>query len=203
MNGEIVQICDIVMSAKKAFIDNKNINFMKSRYVDQIQFICLPKKSLFQKKKNKVYSVSEWFQICKERKLIDIKLFIPIKVKNKNILGFANTSQSSIVCFFEKGKVTYFTAKWEFKKGKKLCDVTYQEYCWENHPQSIPRFENNIDSFQNTLLEIEKLAYSIKADDFAKRFHKAYECLCGLIDEDDYQENVPQLPNQFKKFTLL
>lgn len=202
MNGEIVHICKIVMSAKKALMDHTDISFINNSYINQIQFIFLPKMTLIGKKINKANSVSEWFEMCKKRKLIDIKFLIPIKLKNINILGFTNTSQSSMFCFYENGDVTYFTAKWEFNKEKKLWDVVYQEYNWENHSHEIPHFENNTDSLKSVLLEIEKLAYSIKADFFAKRFHKAYECLCGFIDENEEQENISQLPKQYRNIYI-
>lgn len=112
MNGEMYQICCIVAAAKKALQDGADILYTPSEYIFRTEFCFLPEKELFIQKEFTAYNVEEWFEHCKQKKLQDIKFLAPVSVSDRKVLGFANASQSSMVCFYEGGKVTYFTARW-------------------------------------------------------------------------------------------
>ena len=75
MNGEIQQASNIVISARKALFENEKIDFTPSKHTLSIQFI-FARKLLFYKSVQ-ANSVCEWFDVCLQRGLKDIKFVIP------------------------------------------------------------------------------------------------------------------------------
>ena len=201
MNGELSQICHIVISARKATKNNAELVFEDEKYINSLKFYFLPRKRIFFLKKDVAYSVPEWFEICRRNGITDIKCLMPTKVKDRAILGFANTNRSSIVCFNKNGQVTYFAANWEFNREKEGWDVVYQEYEWKNPPAGKPEFQDNTEEFKKVLGEIENLAYSIGADGFAKLFHKAFAALEGNA-EYDLRAKVPDIPKPYQNLYM-
>jgi hypothetical protein len=157
MNGETLQASRIVIAAKHALKEKKPINFNLIKYVNSIVFNFLSNKSLLTEKSQKAHDVNEWFQDCISRDLIDVKLFMPLTVKDRGVLGFSNSSQNTIVCFYKSGKVTYFTSYWEYDNSSKLWDCTYTEHLWENPPEGVPKFDDNTEGFIEVLEKIKNL----------------------------------------------
>lgn len=109
MNGEMYQICCITAAAKKALKEKSELSYTPLKYENRIEFQFLPEKKLFGAKKYKAENVPAWYHRCVNKGLEDIKFLAPIAVKDCSILGFSNTIQSSLVCFYEGGKVAYFS----------------------------------------------------------------------------------------------
>lgn len=125
-----------------------------------------------------------------------MKFLCPITVENRQLLGFSNTTESSILCFYEDGSVTFFTHDWQFDSSQKKWDILYTERNWPNPPPEKPHFENNINSFQKVLEEIRKLAIKIECDSFAKVFENSLSILNGSDDFPDtkYDLKLPSIP---------
>lgn len=181
MNGEVHQISCIVAAAKCALKNNSDIRYAYAydKYINRIEFEFLTKKKLFMTETPHAYNVPDWYKLCMEKGLQDIKLLIPILVEDCNILGFANVSQASIVCFFEDNLVTYFIPQWEFDSVQKEWNIFYTENMWENAPSGKPGFTNNKYSFIDVLTKIEELAAKIDCANFAKVFANARDVLLG------------------------
>lgn len=196
MNGQMYQICCIVAAAKKALIEKGSISYIPMRYENRIEFCFLPQKQLFRQKNYTAENVLLWFEHCKRKKLQDVKFICPIAVKDPRLLGFSNTTESSICCFYENGGVTYFTPNWEFDSTKKEWNILYTEHEWPNPPSEKPRFKNNTDSFKKVLEEIGTLAVKIECDNFAKIFEDSIRLLEGSEDYPDtkYGLELPSLP---------
>ena len=124
----------------------------------------------------------------------DLKLFCPISVNDRGILGFSNTTQSSILCFYKDGKAGYFLPNWKSASAGRGWDVTYTEYEWERSSQDIPHYENNIEELKDILTRIENLAVKIECDNFAKVFQSARNFL--LDPESGKGLAEPQIPLQ-------
>lgn len=204
MNGEMYQIASIVAAAKMAIKTNKEIKFTPTQYENSIKFEFLPKKIAFTTKKYTASNVSEWFGELKKKGLQDIKLLCPYAVKDRYLLGFSNTTESLILCFFKNAKVTYFVADWKFDSTQKKWNILYSEYEWENAPSEKPHFENNIDSFRKVLSDIQKLAFQIECENFANVFGLALQILNYENKDFDKTEGLEllQLPSQnLKIFT--
>ena len=190
MNGQMHQIACIVAAARKALKTNQEILYHPDQYINKICFQILPSE----KGKSTELSVSDWFENLKEKGLKDLKLFCPISVEDRGILGFSNTTQSSILCCYKDGNASYFLPNWESASAGRGWDVTYTEYKWERPSQDIPHYENNIEEFKDILTRIEDLAIKIGCENFAKVFHSARNLLLDL-DAAKVLED-PQIPPQ-------
>lgn len=192
MNGEILQSCRIVAAAKQALEDKKPIYYEPVKYENSIVFDFIPKKTLFKTKPYKAINLMEWYDKCISQGLLDIKLLAPITVKDRNLLGFSNASQISIACFYKEGKVTYFTAHWNFNDTLKHWDITYTEHAWENPPQGKPQFQDNSEMFAKILNKIEIFARDIGSYGFADRFNEAKTILLdGAKDSTEIGISLP------------
>ena len=190
MNGQMYQIACIVVAARKALKTNQEILYHPDQYINKICFQILP----LEKGESTELSVSDWFEHLKEKGLKDLKLFCPISVEDRGILGFSNTTQSSILCFYKDGKASYFLPNWESASTGRGWDVAYTEYEWRSPSQDIPHYENNIEEFKDILARIEDLAIKIECENFAKVFHSARNQLLDLDAVKVLEE--PQIPPQ-------
>jgi len=192
------QICCITAAAKKALKEKSTLSYTPLKYENRIEFQFLPEKKLFITQKYKAENVPTWYTYCLKKGMYDLKFLAPIVVKDRGILGFSNTTQSCITCFYEGGKVTYFTAQWEFDSAQTMWNILYTEHEWKDAPTEKLHFENNIDSFKSVLYEIKELAHMIDCDDFAVIFQKALDILLGSYDYTDtvFHMPLPQIPEE-------
>lgn len=197
MNGEMYQIASIVSAGKRAIQTSEPIKYTSLKYENSIKFVFLPQKLFLRTKNYTAQNVAEWFEQLKKNGLQDIKLLCPYEVKDRQFLGFSNTTESLILCFFKKGKVTYFTADWQFDSIQKQWNILYSEHEWSDPPSEKPHFENNIDSFRKVLLDIQNLAFQIQCQNFAQIFSSAIKLLNGGNEYPDitYGLELPQIPN--------
>lgn len=186
MNGEMYQICSIAAAAKKALREETSIIYTLAQYENRIEFQFLPEKRIFGPKSIKVDSVGAWFDHCRKKGLSDIKMMVPVQVKDRNILGFSNTTQSALICFFKNSQVSFFTSQWEFDAVQKGWNILYTEQKWETLPQGKPRFEDNTEKSKAVLNDIEHLARAIDCDGFAGIFHDARSILEGTPLPDSH-----------------
>ena len=190
MNGQMYQIACIVAAARKALKSGKEMWYKPEKYTNKMSFQIL----LSENGEAAELSVSDWFENLKEKGLKDLQLFCPISVEDRGILGFSNTTQSSILCFYKYGKASYFLPNWKSASLGRGWDVTYTEYDWERSSQEIPHYENNIEEFKDILARIEDLAIKIECDNFAKVFQSARNFL--LDPESGKGLAEPQIPLQ-------
>lgn len=196
MNGQMYQICSIVAASKRAIQSGDMIQYMPENYVDTITFSFLPEKKLFGTKKYTAPNVPAWYKHMKNWGLQDVKFLCPFVVKDKRLLGFSNTTESSILCFLKSGEICYFVADWQFDPEKKQWNVLYSEHEWTDLPLKKPHFENNIDSFKQVLSEIQSFADQIGCKNFAQIFSSAKNLLDGANEYPDekYGLVLPQIP---------
>ena len=109
---------------------------------------------------------------------------MPIAVKDPSLLGFSNTSQAGLICYFKENLVTYFIPKWEHKDNG--WNVIYREYKWENSPKEKPKFYDNTEDFKDVLSKIAAFADKIDFQNFANIFTKALDMLNGKNIENNY-----------------
>lgn len=195
MNGEIQQISNIVIGARKALYDNSDIEFDPGEYVLSIKFLFAPKFKFC--KPIEADSVCDWFRLCKERFLEDIKFLVSTDTSHKHLLGFSNTSRSVIACFWKKGRVSYFLPTWVFDRDNNGWKVVYCEQLAKKHQNKKPLFSNQTEAFKSILLDIGKFAADIGFPGFSDIFHVAYEALCDCAHMEDDNISAP-LPHDFK-----
>ena len=146
MNGQMYQICCIAAAAKKALKDKSSLSYTPLKYENRIEFQFLPERKLFGTKTHKAEGVTIWYDYCLKKGLQDIKYLAPVAVKDRAILGFSNTTESSLVCFYGE-KVTCFTAQWEFDFVKKIWNILYTEQECKGAPSGKPHFELSRSAF--------------------------------------------------------
>ena len=198
MNGQMYQIASIVAAGKRAMQTGDLIKYIPPKYENSIKFVFLPQKVFLRTKNYTANNVTDWFERLRKNGLQDMKLLCPYSVKDKQLLGFSNTTESLILCFFGNGKVTYFVADWQFDDGQKQWNILYSEHEWPNPPSEKPHFEDNTDSFRKILLDIQKLAAQIECENFAHIFGSAISLLDGKSEYPDqkYGLELPQIPNK-------
>lgn len=188
MNGEIQQASGIVISARRSLYKNEDIDFIPDKHVLSIQFVFAPR--LFHRRIT-AGSVSDWFNICLQRGLKDIKFVLPSNRAEKHLLGFANTSQCAIICFWEKGRISGFYPTWEFGAEKAGWTIRYLEQSMAQDTMlDNLHFTDRTDEFKRILLDIGRFAKEIEQPYFSDVFHAAYMSLCDTGTIDD--ANVPQ-----------
>lgn len=193
MNGQMYQICCIAAAAKRALKDSAAPTYTPLKYENKIEFQFLPERKLFAAKNYTADSVAAWCEYCLKKGVQDIKLLVPVNVEDRAILGFSNTTQSCLVCFYQN-EVTYFTAQWDFNSEHEVWNILYTEHDWKNAPAGKPHFDNNIESFKTVLIEIKELAHKIDCNSFAETFQKALDTLLGFTDYIDMP--LPEIPKE-------
>jgi|GEM_PF-2180865 len=151
MNGEMHQICCIVAAGKRALQYGEPIQYTPAQYENAITFSCLPGKLFSETKRCIAPRIETWFEFLQSKGLQDIALACPTDVTDKTILGFSNTTESSVLCFYQSGETSYFAPNWQFDPEKRLWNTEYSEYRCPDSPSEKPRFENNTDSFRQAL----------------------------------------------------
>ena len=192
------QIASIVAASKKAIQLSEGIQYFPAKYENRIEFAFLPPNEILKMEKYTAPNVSAWFEQIRKNQVLDVKLLCPYSVKDRNLLGFSNMTESSILCFHRNGKVTYFVADWQFDSVQKNWNILYSEHEWPNPPSKKPQFENNTDSFREVLLSIRELAIKIECENFAHIFSSAVNLLDGSNEYPDKKHGIelPQIPRQ-------
>lgn len=204
MNGEMHQISRIAASAKKALQSKSKITFPTGNYESSITFQFLSQKGLFREKTRKAANVTEWYQICQKKELKDVLLLVPVAAENRNLLGFSNTTQSILVCYFANNSVTYFAPYWSFDSSQKGWDILYTEYEWKNAPLAKPHFQNPKENFLSVLIKIKSFAEEIDFPNFANLFQKSANILTGEIDLNSLEQRqaLPAIPVEHQRLFL-
>lgn len=191
MNGQMYQICAIVTVAKIALKNGGEIGYTPLKYEDETKF-------LFQDG-SVARNVSEWFERTRNLGLDDMKFLSPTSMPDRSLLGFSNTTQSGIACYFKDGSVSYLSPHWEFTRGS-LQDgkwqITYNENKWENPPEQKPKFDDNRTEFVSILTRIKALAQEIECENFARIFQKALDALNDddTVAAEYIDKNILALP---------
>ena len=196
MNGQMHQICSIVAASKNALQSGDRIKYIPASYENTITFSFLPEKKLLGIKRYTAPDVPAWFRHMQVRGLRDIIFLCPVAVKDRHLLGFSNTTESSILCFLRSGEISCFMADWQFDPEKKQWNIMYSEHEYAGPLLKRPHFENNSDSFRQVLSEIQSFAEQIECKYFADIFCSAKNILDGTDKYPDKKSSLaqPQIP---------
>ena len=188
MNGELSQICEIVICTRRALRDDLPLDFAPAQYVNHIGF------SFIDKSRGSAGSVSQWLEALRNIGIADIKCIFPTTTDNRNHLGFSDMTKSSIACFPKSGTATYFAPEWGFDHHNKLWEVLYREHEFETPPNVIPTFCDNTEDFKQVLAEIAALAKKIGAQRFFDVFRSAFDYLDSKTcsDRHSFTAGLPE-----------
>lgn len=194
MNGEMYQMCNIVVSVKQALKNNTVFIFEPAAYEKSLVFHMMSAACC------KVDTIEKWFEECCKKGIVDIKFLTPVKMDEWNLDIFANAHSNLLLCYYANGLVTYFQADWKFCEYEEGWDITYTEYVWKNPSQDKPKFHDNTKPFIKILEQIETLALQLEVDNFASLFRKAILAAKGEILAES--KVSIQLPDQNKRLFL-
>jgi len=178
MNGELYQMCCLTAAAKQALFGHSDFEFEPLVYENKVEFLFLPNIHQCGIMCRTAKNAEQWYKYCEKKGLRDIKFVVPSEVKNRQVLGFANTSQSSIICYFKNSDITAFEPNWEFDRKLKKWNVLYTERLLLM-PFVKPCGEDNSGALREVLIEIDDLAERIGCTFFAKIFERALKILDG------------------------
>lgn len=196
MKGEIYQMCMLTAAAKSALFGGSDFGYEPMAFENKVEFLFLENIKQCGVKDRTAKAPEEWYKNCVKKGLRDIKLIMQTEIVDRTVLGFANTSQSFILCYFNNGEITAFVPKWEFDRILKKWDILYTEYL-ELIPYEKPHFDDNTDAFREVLIEIADLAERIDCGRFAKIFERARGVLDGDEKLPEPKLPMPQIPQEY------
>ena len=189
MNGELYDLCRLALHANKALANGDVFEELDGTiYV-------LDRRFVFSEGFGNVHDGKSWYRISRRRGLKAVRLLMPVKVENRSILGFSNTSRYYLVLFRTNGSVACLVPHWEFDQEHKGWHVTYRENEWPDAPKGMPVFEDVTESFRQTLKDIRDLAEKLGEHQFASWFQDALTILEGTMPEgtkDLFPEGDPK-----------
>lgn len=195
MKGELYQMCMLTAAAKSALFGGSDFEYEPIAYENKVEFLFLNNITQCGVKNRAAKTPEKWYENCVKKGLRDIKLIMRTEVEDRRALGFANTSQSFILCYFKNGEITAFVPRWEFDRKKKRWDILYTEYL-DLIPYVKPYCDDNTDDFREVLIEIEDLAERIDCGGFAKIFERARGILDGAEKLPEPKLPAPKIPEK-------
>ena len=177
MKGEVFQICSIVTSAKNALNTKTFIQYEPLSYERSTVFQFVPETE--GEKGEIIEDVEGWYARCVYNGMDDIKILAPTGVKDRRILGFVNTSQNIMLCFYPDDVIHMWMPRWIPDKDKKGWRIIFQEKVWENHPTGKPVYKDNTEEFKQVLGDIGKFAREIGFEHWGQVFDRSISMLNG------------------------
>lgn len=126
-----------------------------------------------------------WIARCLEFELKEAGLSLPIRVKDRSLLGFSGANANGIVCRFEDFDGV-FTPDWKYDRDKKAWRVKYVERLWRGMPRDALNARDNSAEFENVLVQIRDFASKIGCENFAQTFDSALKTLRGEVAVSEY-----------------
>ncbi|MGN1188461.1 MAG: hypothetical protein ACI4R6_08195 [Lachnospiraceae bacterium] len=194
MKGEVFQLCSIVTSAKNALHTKTFIQYEPVGYELSTQFQFIPEAE--GEKGEIAEDVEAWYARCVYNGMNDIKLLAPTAVKDRKILGFINTSQSVMLCFYPNDEIHMWMPRWFLDKEKHGWHIVYKETLLKEHPAGKPMYKDNSPEFREALENIKNFASELGLAGWANVFERSISMLDGGFDYDaDYE----RMRDEFKK----
>lgn len=196
MKGELYQMCMLTAAAKSALFGGSDFEYAPIAFENKVEFLFLNNITQCGVKDRTAKTPEEWYKNCVKKGLRDIKLIMRTEIEDRAVLGFANTSQSFMLCYFKNGEITAFVPRWEFDRSLKEWDILYTEYL-ELIPYEKLCFDDNTDAFREVLIEIADLAERIDCGGFAKIFERARGILDGSEKLPEPKPTIPRIPQKY------
>jgi len=172
MNGEIYDLCKLTLHANQALQNGTEFVPLGKDYIAERRFV-------FSSGFGFAKTPEEWFRVSRRRGLTAVRLLMPVKVKDRGLLGFSNASRAYLALFRSDGTASCVIPNWSFDKEKKAWNVLYRETEWEDAPKTLPVFTDETEAFKSALHEISALAEKIGEPGFAECFESSVKVLEG------------------------
>ena len=154
MNGEMFNICAIIVAAKQAIKSNSPILYNGTSYANSINFHFLSG--------HRANGVNEWFEHALKLGLSDVRLTANLTGSSDErlLLSFSNSTAKSIICIF-KEHISCFVPYWKYNKDQRGWNIIYKEFGLEKDV-NLENFSDNTEAFMDTLTKIAAFADEIE-----------------------------------------
>lgn len=194
MKGEVFQLCSIITSAKNALNTKTFIQYEPLSYELDTVFQFVPEAE--GEKGELVQGVDGWYARCAYNGMEDVKILAPTAIKDRRILGFVNTSQNIMLCFYPNDEIHMWMPRWIMDKEKKGWRIIYNETIWKNHPEGKPMYKDNTPEFKEALEQISRFAKELGFEGWGFVFDRSISMLEGGFD---YTADDEKIREELKK----
>lgn len=194
MKGEVFHMCSMIASAKNALHTKTFIQYEPLGYELNTVFRFLPERE--GETGEIAEDVESWYAKCMYNGMEDVKLLVPIQVKDKKRLGFINTTGNIMLCFYPGEKLSVWLPHWASDKEKKGWNIMYQETRWDNHPEGKPQYQDNTQELKKVLQDISKFSEEIGCPGWSEVFRRSLKMLEG---DFDYTADDERMLEELKK----
>lgn len=122
-------------------------------YERSITFDFLPRRGLPLRKSYTAPDASAWFEYASKIGLKSIQLYCRNPISSPDIPGFANSDESSILCFFSDESSSSFAPHWEADSKQHVWDIHYSETTLGIKFSDRPRYEDNTAALRSSLIK--------------------------------------------------
>ena len=194
MKGEVFQLCSVITAAKNALNTQTFIQYEPLSYERGTVFQFVPEVE--GQKGEMIEGVDSWYARCVYNGMEDVKILAPTAVKDRRVLGFVNTSQNIMLCFYPDDVIHMWMPRWVMDKDRKGWHIIYTEKIWENHPAGKPEYKDNTEIFKAALAEISKFSKELGFEGWSNVFNRSIAMLEGGFDHAADDEKIIE---EFKK----
>lgn len=128
MKGEVFQLCSVITAAKNALNTQTFIQYEPLSYERGTVFQFVPEAE--GQKGETIEGVDSWYARCVYNGMEDVKILAPTAVKDRRVLGFVNTSQNIMLCFYPDDVIHMWMPRWVMDKDRKGWHIIYTEKIW-------------------------------------------------------------------------
>ena len=158
MNGELHGLCAITLHANKALRENTAFAPLPENYI-------LDRKFIFSESFGFCMSAEKWFEVSVKRGMHAVQLIVPVKSRNRSLLGFVNMTRAYLVLFRKDRGPAVLVPYWSFDPENNGWHVIYRENEWVDKSVGVPVFEDETEELISVLGEIEALAEKLTGGD--------------------------------------
>lgn len=194
MKGEVFQLCSVITAAKNALNTQTFIQYEPLSYERGTVFQFVPEVE--GQKGEMIEGVDSWYARCVYNGMEDVKILAPTAVKDRRVLGFVNTSQNIMLCFYPDDVIHMWMPRWVMDKDRKGWHIIYTEKIWENHPAGKPEYKDNTEIFKAALAEISRFSKELGFEGWSNVFNRSIAMLEGGFD---YAADDEKIFEEFKK----
>ena len=199
MNGELLQMMQLVVTANHYLKTGEFIDCVSYAHVGSLDFIVERRLFGFWKSKKTLNSVKEWTQWLRSNQVREIFLLLGWRDGDRIRSAFANgVDQWEIVCCF-KDYVMMWETWIQFNENQQNWKYIYQANHIEVANSESPPMENNLTVLIGALKEIELLAEKLELVAFARCFSNAWRILEGESIAPTYEVDWHGLLDQERK----
>ena len=174
MNGEIHDLCVIALCTNKALSEQTPFTMERSPYIAERRFVFCDGFGYAE-------SPEEWYRISQKRGMTSIRLYLPVSVKDRSLLGFINTSSGFLAIVQDGGTVLRMDPEWTWLKHKNAWRVVYRESEMNHSLEQLPVWTDHTEELKTVLTQIKELALAIREPFFANCFQDAKDLLEGTV----------------------